>query len=274
MIIQTTTGAEPTAESPEYIQAMIDKADGISQTPPVAPPAGDSPLLAGKYKTVEDLEKGYRELQKSFSSRPKVEPIAADPEKPVDPLKIADPTPEELDSADAAANTLESKGLDITVFNQEWQETGALSPESYEKLQNSGIPKEMVDAYIEGQQVIAERLTTRVFDTAGGKEEYVALMDWAKTGVSAEERNTYNTITESGDINSILLAVKGLKATMEEVKGRSPQLLTADGMGNAGNSDTYTSKSQVTAAMGDPRYSKDSSYRNEVIAKLSRSSVF
>lgn len=266
--IQGTTGAEPTPEDPAYIQEMVNKADGV-QTPSDNSPLQDK-LFADKYKSVEDLEKGYRELQKAFSSKATPPPIA-DETPPADPLKIQEPTDEDQK---LAADTLADKGLDITGFNREWQETGELSAESYEKLQKSGIPKEMVDAYIEGQQVIAERLTTRVFDTAGGKDEYVALIEWAKTGLSSEERTTYNTITESGDINTILLAVKGLKATMEDARGKAPRLLSADGQGSSTNSDTYKSQKQLTTAMSDKRYSNDPAYRAEVIEKLSRSNLF
>lgn len=263
--IQTTTGAEPVQEDPKHIEAMIAKADGI-QTPPAAEPT--QTLLAGKYKSVEELERGYQELQKAFSSKAKPSEIPPT-EEPATPPKTDLTIPEE-----AAAETLEEKVLDITSFNQEWQEKGELSSESYEKLAKAGIPKEMVDAYIEGQQVIAERLTTRVFDTVGGQEEYTKLMTWAATGVSTEERDTYNTIINSGDINQILLATKGLKASFEEARGKTPQLLKADGVGTAGNSDSFASKSQLTAAMADPRYTKDPAYREEVMMKLSRSNIF
>lgn len=279
-MIQTSTGADPTPEDPTYIQAMIDKANGVTpQTPPVSPPSQEEPpkLFADKYKSVEDLEKGYRELQKAFSSKATVVPPVTNPppsaDPPTNPLTIPAPDPNAPPSADLD-DPLANTGLDISVFNTEWQEKGALSVESYEKLAKAGIPQQMVDAYIEGQQVIAERLTTRVFDTAGGQEEYKSLMAWASTGVSAEEIATYNSLIEARDINQILLATKGLKATMEESRGKAPQLLNADGSGSPGNTDSFTSKSQLTAAMSDPRYAKDPSYREAVINKLSRSNIF
>lgn len=259
--ITVTTGAEPQPESPEYIQQMVDKANGVSQTPPEESP---QTLYAGKYKSVEELEKGYKELQKAFSSK-QTSPTPSE-EKPTDPLKI--------DDNNTAEEVLTDKGLDITEFNKEWQETGALSQASYDRLAKAGIPQSMVDAYIEGQQVLAQRLTDQVYGSVGGQEEYTKIIEWAKTGLTPQEIQTYNEITETGDVNKISLAVRGLKSAMEEARGKTPNLINASDPGQSGNSDVFQSKSQLTAAMADPRYAKDPAYREEVIQKLSRSSIF
>jgi len=261
---QTTTGPEtPQQENPEYVAAMVAKADGLSGEPQV--PQVEDKLLAGKYKSVEELEKGYAELQKAFSSKQQ-QPAAKEAETVENPLTIPEAT-------EQASELLESKGLDITAFNQEWQETGTLSDSSYEQLAKAGIPPEMVNAYIEGQQLKAELLTTRVFDTAGGHEDYVKLVTWAKDNLPKSEVDAYNSVVSSEDINQIILAVKGLKATYEDKYGKNPQLITGDATSNS-SGEAYTSKAQMRVDMSDPRYKKDPAFRAEVERKLARSTIF
>ena len=45
--------------------------------------------------------------------------------------------------------------------------------------------------------------------------------------------------------------------------------------GNApkANTDVYKSQAQVVEAMSDPRYDRDTAYRQEVMEKLSRSNI-
>lgn len=279
----TVTGPEtPQQDSPEYIAAMVAKVDGKTfpsndgTAPPVeTPPAAETQtakaerLLAGKYKSVEDLEKGYAELQKAFSKRTPVVPDNAPPEAPpTDPLAIPTPVEEDPEAL------LESKGLDFNTFDQEWRENGELSVESYEQLQKSGIPKEMVDAYIQGQQLIAQQSTTRIFDTAGGKEEYTKLVQWAQQNLPKADIEAYNNAIASENIEQMILATRGLKATFEEQRGKAPTLLQGDTSGDVSSGERYNSKAEMTRDMADPRYTKDPAFRNEVMLKLSRSQIF
>lgn len=274
--INTNTGIEAPQEDPAHVEAMVKVAEGTQAPPAATPPTPDGSqekLFAGKYKTVEELEKGYAELQKAFSQKTATtqEQTPATETKNDNPLKIDDT--ETPPTAEQAQEALEQKGLDISVFNQEFQEKGELSPESYEKLQKAGIPKEIVDGYIAGQKLIAEQQQTRVFDTAGGQEEYAKMVDWAKTNLSTEERKAYNDTLESGDMNKILLAVRGLRASYEDANGRTPNLVNTTSNGSAGSAP-FQSQAQLIQAMSDPRYRTDPAYRAEVEKRLAVSEIF
>ena len=264
-----TTGVEtPQQEDPKYVEAMLAAADKAAGTPtaePQQPTQDDSKLYAGKYKSIEELEKGYAELQKAFSKRN--EPAQQDQKE----TKAEADNPLKIDETEAS-DVMESKGLNLETFTQEFQEKGELSKESYETLAKAGIPQEMVDAYIEGIQLKAAQMTTRVFDTAGGEESYQKMIEWAKTGMPVSERKVYNETFETGDINKILLAVKGLKASYEDAFGRQPQLLNSEG--SSGGVSGFNSKAEMKAAMSDPRYSKDPAYRKEVETKVLHSTFF
>ena len=262
-----TTGPEtPQQEDPQHVEAMLAAADKVAGNTPEEPQIqSEDKLYAGKYKSIEELEKGYAELQKAFSKRSEPTPQTTEETKdtPENPLKI---------SEEGAEEALEQRGLDIDNFTQEFQEKGELSKESYEALAKAGITQEMVDTYIEGIQLKAQQMTTRVFDTAGGEENYQKMIEWAKQGMPISERKVYNETFETGDINKILLAVKGLKASYEDAFGKQPQLLNSDGA--SGGVSGFNSKAEMKAAMSDPRYSKDPAYRKEVEQKVLHSTFF
>ena len=284
MAIFTITGSEaPPMQDAAYVEQMVAKAEGrapvvpVTPVTPVAPEAPAAPQkFAGKYDSVEAMEAGYLALQKAYSA--KAPAAAVVPVVPVVPVLDADgnevppvvpvtPTAEEA----AAAAALESKGLDISVFNTEFAETGALSPESYEALAKAGIPQTMVDSYIAGQQLIGEQLVSRVFDVAGGEAGYQELMVWAKDNLSVADKAAYQAALDTNDIAQVLLAVKGLQADFTEVRGKAPVLLGGSDTSNVG--DVYASSAEMKVDMKDPRYDKDPAFRAKVAAKLGRSDI-
>lgn len=259
-MITVQTGTEtPQQEDQSYIDQMVAKADGLN----AEPQQPQEQLYAGKYKSVEELEKGYQELQKAYSSKSNK---ATPTETPAtnDSLTIDDTQAQE---------TIEGLGLDFDSLSTQFYETGELDPSARERLNKAGIPDAIIDGYLEGQQIKLTQMTTRVFDTAGGQEEYSKLTQWAAKNLSKAEVNAYNDVINSGDIEKIVIATRGLKSTYEDKFGRTPSLISGDTSGSLNNS-AYASMAQVKAAMADPRYSKDPAYRNEVIDKISRSNVF
>ena len=68
------------------------------------------------------------------------------------------------------------------------------------------------------------------------------------------------------------MSVHGLKARYQAVNGSDPKLISGDtASANAGG--RFESVAQLTEAMRDPRYAKDSAFRNSVQNKLSNSSI-
>lgn len=269
-------------QDPTYVEAMVAKAEGRAPivtpaAPEVITPAASTETptkFAGKYDSVEAMEKGYLELQKAYSAKTTATPVAA-VVPPVAPVLDAEgnevapvvQTAEEL----AAAAALESKGLDLSVFNTEFAEKGELSPASYEALAKAGIPQAMVDSYIAGQQLIGEQLVSQVYSAAGGEAGYQELMTWASTNLNTTEKAAYQAVLDTNDIAQVLLAVKGLQADFTEVNGKAPVLLSGDPNNSTG--DVYESSAQMKSDMKDPRYQKDPAFRAMVAAKLGRSDI-
>ena len=203
--------------------------------------------LPEKFKNAEELSKAYSELEKQFSGKQKEET-----------------KPEEV------KQEVENKGLDK--FYNEFAETGALTDNSYAELAKQGLDKTLVDSYIEGQKLVADTNTKTIQDVAGGKEKYGELVDWAGKNLSEAEQKVFNDMVDSGDVETAKFAVQGLMSKANvNYNPNQPDLF--EGTSDVISADAYTSVSQVTDAMNDPRYEKDPTFRKEVENKLSRSKV-
>jgi hypothetical protein len=108
-----------------------------------------SELLAGKYKSVEDLEKGYKELQTKLSSGEKAEepPTETEPkaetetESETETETETSTDPKEI-YGDFIGSRFEEAGIDFGGMNERWQQTGKLTQEDYTALDGAGFNKE------------------------------------------------------------------------------------------------------------------------------------
>lgn len=218
---------------------------------------GEAPKLAGKFATAEELEKAYLELQAKLG-----QPEGEESETPP-----SEATEEE------AGEALESVGLNINEFTSEFDETGALSDASYKKLADAGIPREIVDAYIEGQLAKQEATVTAVKAVAGGDEGYARMADWAQRNLSKGELTAFNKAVSGTDVEAVKLAVQGMYARYTDAMGNDPDLIGGDVSGSGTAISPFRSMAELTAAMRDPRYKKDEAYRADVERRLAKSNV-
>lgn len=247
--------------TPEYDQAMIAKVE--KNSPQVAQRPDHVPekfwdAEKGLVRT-EDLLKSYQELERF--------------KKPTDEQKVETPPADQKaePNADAARDTVESKGLSFDKFSSEFAEKGALSEDSYKALQASGIPPEMVNGYIEGQKALAAQRDAQGYELAGGKDAFSRMAEWAKGSMQADELVALNK-QFAGSEAEMKLAVTSLRARYEAANGKQPQLL--GGSPSNTNTQGYDSRAQMVADMKDPRYSTDPAYRARVEAKLGVTTAF
>ena len=216
--------------------------------------------LPEKFNSVEDLAKSYSELEKKLGSNKEEEAPKEDTpkEEPKNDLEIAE-------------KAVESAGLNMDKLATEYNEKGELDTKSYEALEKAGIPKDYVNQFIEGQKAIADQQATSIKDMVGGADAYTEMSNWAAENMSEQEKTAYNTAVNSKDIETAKLAVVGLKAKFEGANGNEPSLV--EGKGTITGQGGYKSWAEVTAAMGDDRYSKDPAYQAMVQDKLSKSEL-
>ncbi len=244
-----TSGASPEGHDAE----MIAKVDAIDKSLQEEQQNQEPPKLAGKFASKEELEKAYLELEKKLGS-PKKE------EAPVDPSQVSQGKAEEI-AKDA--------GLDINQMQQWYSQNGQLSEEHYKALEKSGIPKEIVDQYIAGQEAQAEKYRDSIISKVGGQDNFSAMAEWAKVNMSEQEIAAYNKATSSADKAVVENAVLGLANRYQSAVGKDPKLLGGQAAGSSG----FQSVAQLTEAMKDPRYEKDPAYRKDVQNRLANSNI-
>ena len=148
---------------------------------------------------------------------------------------------------------------------------GGLTEESYSELLDAGIPRTMVDQFIDGQVAVANQLQYQAFEQVGGQEAYNDMTDWASNNLPESTIDAFNDAVNSGNSETASLAIQGLQAQYRSVYGSEPSLVTGETRNVTGG--VFESAAQLTQAMRDPRYASDSAYRQEVASKLSRSNV-
>ena len=229
-------------------------------------------LFAGKYKTAEDLEKAYGELQKKLGEKGDEDSEEAGDSEPVESKEDSEET-EETSQPSAAAEL-------ITSASNEFNEKGELTAETIAKF-SSMSSQELVEAYmqVQGQLPqasqeaevadISTAVVNEVKNAAGGETAYNNMVQWAGENLPKTSIEAFDNIINSGSVEAIKLAVSGLKAQYENSNGYEGTMLT--GKAPTNTKDVYRSQAELVAAMSDRRYDNDPAYRQDVIARLERS---
>jgi len=218
--------------------------------------ADEGQLLAGKYNSVADLERGYLEAQKMLGNRDSDESEEQE-------------TYEEVDYEESSSTEF------LNAAAAEWNTNGELSEETMSSLVEMSS-EDLVAAYIESQAnqqpvgvELNEQQIQSIKQTVGGEAEYDALVGWAGENLDSSSIDAFDSLVESGNAKAIELAVAGLYSMYEAQNGSDGQMIS--GKAPTSNGETFRSQAEVVEAMSDPRYDRDPAYRDEVIAKLERS---
>ena len=200
--------------------------------------------LPEKFNSLEDLAKAYSELEKKQSQGT---------------------------DQDAVEQVVENAGLNMADLSAEFEKSGGLSDDSYTKLEQAGVPRSYVDAYIQGQQALTAQYQSTVFNEVGGQESYHKMIEWAGRNLDNKAIEAFNQSVNSGDQNQALLAVRGLHSQFTQSEGNEPSLMS----GGAGTDEggVFRSTAEMVQAMSDPRYKNDPAYRAQVAKQLGRSGI-
>jgi len=223
-------------------------------------------LLAGKFRDAEELEQAYIELQKKFSSRDPNEQQQV--EEPVAEQQVEEEE-EGVEPSDNILDTLWVEGLN-----------GEFSEDTIKSLQEMN-PTDLAKMYLE-YRMQAERNTVQSEDItdvdlsnlrniAGGDDGYGDMMRWAGENLTQKEIDMYDAVMDNGDKNAMSFAVQALFNRYQDANGIEGELLT--GKAASTQKDVFRSQAEVVRAMADPRYDTDPAYRQDVYAKLERSTL-
>ena len=224
-------------------------------------------VYAGKYKSAQELEKAYIELQAKLGEKKEeteTETASAE-EQPEDTPKMSE------------GATL------ITDASKEYFDNGnKLSPETMAKF-SSMSSQDLIKAYMEVSQnpefqqqgappaEITTSQINQIKNSAGGEQKYAQIVNWAKTNLPEDQITAFDEVVNTGSVQAIQLAVSGLKAEYDNANGVEGRMVTGKAPNNSG--DVFRSQQELVAAMNDPRYDRDPAYRQDVIEKLDRSNL-
>ena len=277
-------------DTPEQEGLTAEEQDSLQVGEQMAEQQGE--LLAGKYKNAEELQQAYVELQKKLGEKDGVSQEGREETQEVEAKEEVE-TEQQLYKEDGSVNyesvvenygetlgnLFKEKNVDpYSIAKHFYENNGQITQEMHDQLTGAGIAKEAVDSYLAGQAKqmgmnsdLSQADIDSIKTSVGGEKAYDNLMNWAGQTLSQDAINSFENLVNTGDKNSIQLAVNGLIAQYQNDNGYEGRMLT--GKAAQTNTDVYKSQAQLVEAMADPRYDRDPAYRQDVIAKLDRSDL-
>ena len=240
-------------------------------------------MLAGKYKSAEDLEAAYLELQKKLGDAPATEETETEPEYQLytEDGNVNYDTVDEV-YGEQLGNLFKSNEIDPFAMAKHFEENnGTLTDDMYSKLESTGLSKEIIDNYLEGVKgnlgmnpenttpVLSDAEVKDLKNIAGGERGYEQLMNWAGNNLSEQDAKNYDDVLATGNKAAISFAVKALMGQYEDANGRDSNIVT----GKQSSTENYRSMAEVVRDMNKPEYRTDEAFRDDVIRKLAQSNI-
>ena len=227
-------------------------------------------LLAGKYKSAEELESAYLSLQKKLG---KQEDEEVDYESSDEGYEEDEETDEEVSSYAPAVSLINDASEEY------YANDGQLSEETIESFSEMSST-DLVNAYLEIQAKnpqapqgveMTEGQVNSVQNAAGGEANYNRVIEWAANNLPNNQIDAFDSVVDSGNPAAIGIAFQGLQRQYDEANGYEGRMLQGKPASSRG--DVYRSQAELVAAMGDPRYDTDPAYRADVVEKLNNSDL-
>lgn len=240
--------------------------------------ASDQPkLLAGKFKSAEELEKAYLEAQKLIGRKGQQ---SSEPEAPTQLTR--EQASEHY--GEFIATAAEEEGIDLSAWDQAVRQGGD-TKELREKLAaKTGIPVQLIEQYEAAYRPTpggGDQATLSDADVAdlkagvGGEEEFTRLSQWAASNLSAEELARYNNAVDSGNKAAVAFALQSFKAmSAAPARPGEPELI---GGGRPAKVEVFASQQEAIEAMrktdskGRNLYREDPKYREWFERTMARS---
>jgi hypothetical protein len=257
-------GSKPLPSSGE-VRTGVNGAVLVSDEKP-ADTSKEEKLLAGKYKTPEELEKAYKELEKKLGAPKEETPNEATPAKIEKKNEL---TP------DQALQAAKDAGFNLDALADEFfKNNNSFTEDTLSKLEAKGISRDTVDQYVKGQQALAEKQQNEIASTFGGLEKMQSAFEWAASNLSQDDIDTYNAAFSSADLKAVKMAAKALQSEFVAANGSQPKLVTGgETVGAGGAVGGYTDQSQMLKDMSDPRYKAgDKAFHAQVQQKIANAS--
>ena len=254
-------------------------------------------LIAGKFKTVQDMANSYKELEGKLGSVTEEDQVSESTEESTGVPEGYEEYYQEDGTVDynsvnenygeILGELFKENSIDPYKIAAEFDKNeGEIPEEMYQSLLDAGLSANAVDSYLKGVAVdrgfvegeegaveeLAQEEVKGIRDSIGGDEAYGKMVSWALENLSKPEIEAFNEATNTMSGPQLGMMVQGLYTRYQNAMGVEPTLYT--GKPAASGPTPYRSTAEVVAAMSDPRWEKDVSYTENVKARLAGSNVF
>ena len=190
-----STVETPSSPASPAAASASSQAPAVPQIKPEPPPNQQTPpdgqTFAGKFKSVEELEKGYKELESQFHKT-----------RPTKPGEMRIEAPEVPDDADIPT-LIDKAGLDQSELEAHWAEHGKLADEHYAAIRKArpSLSRRDVEFIAEGlaakaslRAIQMQTVRTECEAVVGGKTQFESLLRQAAMFVPESEQKGINAM--------------------------------------------------------------------------------
>ena len=210
-------------------------------------------LLAGKYKSPEDLESAYLELQKKLGESS---------------------TKEEAESSEETNEESKADFLD-TLWDESQSE---FTPETLKKLEEMS-PRDLAEMHLQyrsknnnAPQEFSQKTVDQLQGVVGGADNYSKMIKWADQNLDSREVEMFDSVMDTGNPSAAYFAITSLAQRYQDAIGFDGKMLSGKASSST-KTKGFKSQAELVAAMNDPRYENDPAYRQELMTQLENSDI-
>jgi len=219
---------------------------------------------AGKFKSAEDLEKAYKELESKLGK--KEEASTEDN----DQTSTEEPVDEPVEDLSDTAQFIQEASAEYFSNNN------SLTPDTIQKLKE--LPSnQLIDAYMElqkdatiQQQTLTDADANQILSSIGGEDVYNEALGWAVDNLKPDEVAAFDDVINSGNKDAIFFAANALVQRYQNDVGFEGKRVSGKAV-KAQSAKAFRSQAELARAISDPRYRTDPAYRLDIQDRLAAS---
>lgn len=282
MVERVNVGGAPdpslASKQAEHDAAMAAKADaGVSAISSVNKQTGEAVNLTGQQTEGEkparpaDIPEKFWDAEKGEVNVAALLKAQQDAEAALRKTQQGEQKPAETETPAETPEVAASQQSAVDAAAAEFAEKGELSDATFEALAKVGLSRDVVNTYIDGQRAIVASLQSAAYGAFDGTQEtYQQAIEWAATNLTDEEIAALDVQLTSTNPAIVKQGAKALAARYQSEADITPTRQIQGDASGAATGSYFRSTHEMTKAMSDPRYAKDSAFRDEVAHKIER----
>ena len=217
-------------------------------------------LLAGKYKSPQELEQGYLELQKKLGQQ-------EDTAEPAEDTTATEETEGEQENLSILDELWQYESNNEEFHEDAVKELKDMDPVDLAKMHIEY--RKQVETGETGGKDFSQQDIAELKGIVGGEENYTNMIQWAQGALNETEVNMFDAVMAKGDPLAAFFAVRSLAYAYNDSTGFEGEIV--QGKAPRQSNDQFRSQQELIEAMSDKRYETDSAYRKDIMSKLERS---